>query len=59
MATERVLNVAEKNDAAKELSRVLSRGSYRMVCHCTVTFFYVIWNNVLFYISAERRIFQV
>ena len=31
MAFVRVLNVAEKNDAAKELSKILSGGQQRMV----------------------------
>ena len=32
----RVLNVAEKNDAAKELSRIMSRGQSLRVGGCTI-----------------------
>ena len=32
----RILNVAEKNDAAKSLADIMSGGRYRRVCHFVV-----------------------
>lgn len=34
----RILNVAEKNDAAKSLAEIMSRGSYRRVCFAVLNY---------------------